>query len=931
MRIVRLMTGLLASVLLIAATPPVQSQVPTSQQLEMLRSLGSADRQQLMEQLGLDAGDAQSAAQTEVPRGSGRDRPEAKTDLEDALVGDSRLTPGDTVLMSIDFIKDRPARTQIVGEGIPPIVVPAEPAPEYSAEERLQLQKVIDIVRERNPYLLDRDGVLQLPGLRPIPLAGLTDVEATTRLQAEPAMLKLKVELKRLPLKRSGPESLKPFGYDLFNQRVSTFAPGVDVPVPANYLVGPGDQLNVQLYGSQNRTLRLTVGRDGRLNFPELGPIDVAGKTFESVASEIESRVSRQIIGTQASVGMGNVRSIQVFVMGEARKPGAYTVSGLATVTSALYASGGIELTGSLRDVQLKRRGVTIRRLDLYELLLKGDTSADVPLLPGDVVFIPPAGPMATVSGEVKRPAIYELRGNTSVAALIDLAGSLTPQADASRVSVVRYGEDRRRVAVSVSLDQDATRRAPVSNGDLVRVARLRPTIDSGVTIEGHVFRPGVVAWREGMRISEVIPSLDELMPNADVGYVLVRRESFTDKSLTILSADLAAALAQPGSIHDLMLSPRDRVMVFDFQAGRRLLIDPVLDELRRQSSLDQPTRIVGINGRVKAPGDYPLEPDMRISDLLRAGGSLDPAAFTGSAELLRFKRGDRERQGELLQIDLAAVLRGDAAADVLLQPYDVLTIQELPEWSVRESVVLRGEVRFPGQYPIRRGETLRSVLERAGGLTGLAFNRGAVFTREEIREREGRQARDLTDRLRRDLASTAIQMSQAAQLGGGNQSSLTALTLLDQLQSTRPVGRLVIDLDSVLSGRIGSRDDVILQDGDELFIPRVKQEVVVIGEVQNSTAHLHRAGLTRDDYVQLSGGTTNRADPKRIYVVRADGSVVSAKRGWLGGRGDLAIHPGDTIVVPLDVERLPPLPLWQAVTGILYNTAVALAAIGSF
>ncbi|MFM7432790.1 MAG: SLBB domain-containing protein, partial [Gammaproteobacteria bacterium] len=795
-----------------------------------------------------------------------------------------------------------------MGEGVPPIVIPAEPGPEYSEEERLQLSKVIDIIRQRNPYSIDRDGVLQLPGLRPIALSGLTDAEATKRLQAESAFFKLKVELVRLPLERSGYAALKPFGYELFKQRVSTFAPGSDVPVPANYVVGPGDQLNVQLYGSQNRNLRLTVGRDGRLNFPDVGPIDVAGKSFDAVASEIESRVSRQIIGTQASVSMGVPRSIQVFVMGEARKPGAYTVSGLATITSALYASGGINTTGSLRDIQLKRRGVTLQRLDLYELLLRGDTSADVALLPGDVVFIPPAGDTAAVSGEVRRPAIYELKGNATLAGLLDLAGGLTPEADGSRVSVVRNSVDRRRVAFSVSLDDSAARKSSVANGDVVRVARLRPTIDSGVVLEGHVFRPGVVAWREGMRISELIPSVDELMPNADVGYVLVRRESAADKKLTILSADLSAALKEPGSINDLILAPRDRVIVFDFQAGRRLLIDPVLDELRRQATLDQPTLIVGINGRVKAAGDYPLEPEMRISDLLRAGGSLDPSAFTGSAELLRLNRLDSERQGELLQIDLDGVLRGDPAADILLQPFDVLTIKELPEWSTRESVVLRGEVRFPGTYPIRRGETLRSVLERAGGLTGLAFNRGAVFTRKEIREREAQQTRDLTQRLQRDLAASAIQASQATQRSDAAQSALAAQSLIGQLQETKPIGRLVIDLDAVLSRQIGSRDDVILRDGDELAIPKIRQEVTVIGEVQNTTAHLFRLGLSRDQYIALSGGTTNRADSKRTYVVRADGSVVADRGGWCGGQGDGSIQPGDTIVVPLDVERLPPL-----------------------
>lgn len=930
MRLIRILGLALSFLIPLMVSPPAASQVSTSQQLEMLRSLSPAAREQVLNQLA-GSSDAETPNLDAESRDVSGDEAAAASDEDTReLSQDRRLAAGDTVLIAIDYLENQPARTQILGEGLPPVVIPEKRAPEYSKEERDQLDKLIGLVRERNPYRLDRDGVLQLPGFRPIPLAGLSDNEATTRIQAEPSLTKLKVEIQRLPLTKVGPESLKPFGYELFSRKISTFAPGTNVPVPSNYLIGPGDQLSVQLFGSQNRNLRLVVGRDGRVNFPELGPIEVIGKTFDVVSSEIEARVARQIIGTQASVSMGNVRSIQVFIMGEVKKPGSYTVSGLSTVTSALYASGGIQPTGSMRDIQLKRQGATVRRLDLYDLLLRGDTSSDATLLPGDVIFIPPVGATATVDGEVKRPAIYELKGKTSLSALIALAGGLTAEGDDSRISLVRYGQDRRRVAVNVSLETPEAKSSPIANGDLVRVARLRPTIESGITLEGHVYRPGVTAWREGMRISDLIPSLDELMSNADVNYILVRRESTTDKSLTILSADLAAALREPGSVNDLLLSPRDRVMVFDFQAGRRLLIDPLLEELRRQSRLDDPTRIVGINGRVKAPGDYPLEPEMRVSDLLRAGGKLDPAAYSGTAELSRFRRADGERQSELLQIDLAAILSGNSAADVLLQPFDVLTIKELPEWSTRESVTLLGEVRFPGSYPIRRGETLRSVIERAGGLSTLAFTRGAVFTREELRQRELQQAKELSQRLRRDLAAVAIQTSQASQSGDATQSALAAQALLSQLEDASPVGRLVINLDGVLARGVGSRDDIILRNGDQLIVPKIKQEVAVIGEVQNSTAHLYRAGLSRNDYLSLSGGPTNRADGKRTYVVRADGSVVASTGGWFGKRGDMNIQPGDTIVVPLDTERLPPLPLWQAVTGILYNAAVALAAISS-
>jgi protein involved in polysaccharide export with SLBB domain len=397
-----------------------------------------------------------------------------------------------------------------------------------------------------------------------------------------------------------------------------------------------------------------------------------------------------------------------------------------------------------------------------------------------------------------------------------------------------------------------------------------------------------------------------------------------------VLSADLGAALRAPGGDADVRLAARDRVIVFDAAASRRQVLDPLLAEIRRQSGLETPTEIVSVGGRVKAPGEYPLEPGMRISDLLRAGGQLDDAAYGSKAELTRLKSTGTERASELLEVDLAAVRRGDPAADVTLQAFDTLTVKELPEWGKQETVILRGEVRFPGSYPIRRGETMRSVLERAGGLTALAFPDGAIFTRRELREREQQQINQLTERLQSDLATTSIQLSQGAQTAQSAQSVASAQGLLGQLKSSKALGRLVIDLDGVLQGSIGSKSDILLRDGDELVIPRLRQEVTVLGEVQNGTSHLYRSGLTREDYINLSGGLSRKADKGRIYVVRANGSVVARESGWFGSGGQVAIQPGDTIVAPLDTERLPPLPMWQAVTSIIYNAAVAVAAIGS-
>ena len=908
----RFLRRVLLAVGVAAVMASASAQAPSPQQLEMLKSLSPSDRAALMEQLGISEGDA-SAADVGARKPSATEPVQTGEADRAALERTQReltFQPSDTVLVDI-------AASEPVGASAGTAADRADPV--YA-----------DRVRADNPYQLDRSGALQLPGLPSIPLGGLSEQQANRRLAVEPALRRYSVTVTRLPVSQVGVAGLKPFGYDLFKDPERAQSRTNDLPVPADYTLGSGDQLTAQLFGAQNRTLRLMVDRDGRVNFPELGPIPVAGKKFDAVREDIEARVARQMIGTQVSVGMGDTRSISVFVVGEANKPGSYTVSGLSTITSALYASGGIKTTGSLRDIQLKRRGAVVSRLDLYDLLLRGDTSRDTKIQPGDVIFIPTVGSTAAVDGEVRRPAIYELRGNTPLSALISLAGGLTPDADERRVTVVRRGEDQRLVAFDFPQNTQAGRGETLRNGDSIRVARVRPTLDAGVVLEGHVFRPGAVAWREGLRLTQLVSSVDELRPNADLGYVLIRREMPQDRRLVVLSADLGAALRQPGGDADIRLAARDRVIVFDSASSRRQVLEPLLTELRRQSGLEAPTEIISIGGRVKAPGEYPLEPGMRISDLLRAGGQLDDAAFGGKAELTRFRSTGGERASELLEIDLAAVRRGDPAADVTLQSFDTLVIKELPEWGKQESIILRGEVRFPGNYPIRRGETLRSVLERAGGLTSLAFAQGSVFTRRELMEREQQQIDQLTERLQSDLAAVSIQLSQGAQTAQTTQSVASAQGLLGQLKGSKAMGRLVIDLEGVLAGSIGARSDVLLRDGDQLVIPRLRQEVTVLGEVQNGTSHLYQSGLTRDDYVALSGGLSRKADKGRVYVVRANGSVVGANSGWFGRGGQANIQPGDTIVAPLDTERLPTLPLWQAVTSIIYNAAIAVAAVGS-
>lgn len=963
-----------------------QSALPTADQLELLRNLSPEQRDAILQQITggsmdstagsssfrTDRGDVDRNAQqggdvnqNQQQRATTRDR-QIDQDVDSQNRGLPVLKGEDWVIVRVALPPERGSAdkandTQNAQQplpnvngnypypsnyALPPSTYPPGTSPfigtgqqlslqrteELTQEERERRTKLVGLIKSRNPYRLSREGVLQLPGFAGIPLAGLTEFQATIRLQADPELNGLDVALIRLPLKKVGSEALKPFGYSLFDLAPSTFAPVTNVPVPSDYVIGPGDVLEVQLYGNQNRTLSLRVSRDGRISFPELGPISVGGQLFNNVRSDIESRVERQMIGVRASVSMRDTRSIRVFVLGEARRPGSYTISGLGTITSALFAAGGVAPIGSLRNIQLKRQGAVVRTFDLYDMLIRGDSTDDAKLLPGDVVFIPPVGPTITVQGEVRRPAIYEAKNETTLAQIVDLAGGLTAQADTSKVSLTRIDANRRRIVLTADLARPDAGPRGVTNGDILHVSRLKPTLDSGVTVEGYVYSPATYAYRDGLRLTDVIRSVDELKPNADIGYLLIRRELPPNREIAVTSADLGAALARPGSPADVLLMPRDRIMVFDLESGRERIIRPLMNELRMQASYSRPTEVVTVDGRVKVPGEYPLEPGMRIKDLIRAGGDLRESAYGGKAELTRsvVVNGDTRRTQQI-EVDIAGALRGDPAANILLEPFDSLSIKEVPEWSGgKDRVMLSGEVRFPGAYSIRRGETLRSVIKRAGGLTEFAFPEGSVFTRDELKQNEQKQLDTFAERLQNDLVVLALQGAAANQAQAGTALSV-GQSLLAQVRSSKAVGRLVIDLPRTMRAPVGSADDVILSDGDRLIVPRFRQEVMVIGEVQNTTSHLYHPGMTRDEYIAQSGGVTRRADKKRIYVVRADGSVIANQPDRWFSRSATEIKPGDAIVVPLDTERLPALPLWQAVTQIIYNLAISAAAVNSF
>lgn len=718
---------------------------------------------------------------------------------------------------------------------------------------------------------------------------------------------------------------LQPFGYDLFAGAPTTFAPATDIPVPAEYVVGPGDTLQVQLFGKENVEYTLPVNRDGTVNFPGIGPVGVAGMRFPEVRDQLTQRVERQLIGMRASIALGPLRSIRIFVLGDVQQPGSYTVSGLSTMTNALFVSGGVKLIGSLRNIQLKRNGQVISTLDLYDLLLRGDTRGDARLQPGDVIFVPPIGATVSVVGAVKRPAIYELKQEKTVKDVLAFSGGLLPTAYPEGSQLERIDQQRDRIVLGMNLAQPAALGTAVQNGDLLRVYSVLDRVENVVLLSGQVQRPGAYQWRMGMRLTDLIPSTDVLLPKPDLDYLVIKRELPPDRRIKVMSVSLRAALAQRGSSADVALEPHDDVRVFSFAEDRGEAITAMIDELKQQASSAQPLSVVSVDGFVRFPGRYPLEEGMRVSDLLRAGGQLGEAAYTLQAELTRYEivNGDyRETQHQ--DIDLAKVIAGDKTTDVLLQPHDHLNVKELPQWSEQDTVKITGEVRFPGSYPIRRGETLSTVLARAGGLTKFAYPAGAVFMRAELQQREQEQLNLMRRQLEDELNSLALQQAQQAD-PQKVQSAATLRDLSKQLENVKATGRLVIDLPAVAAGN--PQADVVLKDKDELVIPSTMQEVTVIGEVFHPTSHLYQSSLSRDDYINQSGGATKKADEKRIYVVRANGAVMAGTSSAWFGRGPESIKPGDTIVVPMDVERLRPLTLWTSISQIAYQFGLAIAA----
>lgn len=620
---------------------------------------------------------------------------------------------------------------------------------------------------------------------------------------------------------------LKQFGYSFFYQPPASFLPVEAVPVGPDYVIGPGDRIKIIIWGSVQGEYNLSVDRNGQIDIPKVGVVHVSSLSYRQLREVLDREFARQYNNFQMNVTLDNLRTIQIYIVGQARFPGSYAVSSLSTLVSALFAAGGPSKSGSMRNIQVKRGKKVIVTFDMYEFLLRGDKSNDIRLQPEDVIFIPPIGPMAGIGspksakettaateagGPVKIPAIFELKNEKTLSDVLRLAGGLGDTAFKGRVQVLR--------------------------------------------VKGH-------------------------------------------QEMVLFDEDLAKVLTK---YQDMPLVDGDFVEIFPV---------PLLVE-----------KEVTIAGAVKNPGKYGFRDNMRIKDLIGYAGGLLLQSSKEEAEVTRVRITPQGPETSHLYVKLYGALSGSSRDNLLLQPNDYLFIRTVPDWSTYKTIKVAGEVQFPGEYTVKKGETLSSLLARTGGFTSRAYLLGGVLTRQSTRQIQKQQLDAAINRM--EAESLAIASSKAA--GGADPEDAKRsesyakqqMALLASLRKVEPLGRVIIRLDDPERLR-GTPDDITLEDGDSLYVPVAGQTVNIVGAVFNPTAIAYAPYRTVSEYVTIAGGTTKIADDKEIYIIKANGAAVSRKGfKWLGsswdgtkyvyhpgGMSSLTLDPGDTIIVPEQLDKI--------------------------
>jgi len=794
-------------------------------------------------------------------------------------------------------------------------------------------------------------------------------------------------------------KKLPRFGLNTFSNAPSTFSPAMDIAIPEGYILGTGDAVSVQIFGKENREINLTVSREGELVFPTLGPIKVAGLTFSELKKFVSNKIKQKIIGVDVVVSLDELRSMRILVLGDAYKPGPYTMSSLSSVTHAIFAAGGVSNIGSLRTIQVKRRDKVIQHVDLYDLLINGDSSSDILLQSGDVVFIPPQSKSVSIIGEVRRPAIYELNEDDDFASIIAMAGGLLPSAYPKSTIVERYNQSNLRSILNIDLSDKKQRSKKVQAGDYIRILKSSDLYEESITLIGAVTRPGKYQWRPKMALIDLLPRADShLLAYADLNYAIIVREKDAAKNIEVLQVNLASIFSAENTKDNYILEKNDKVIVFSSatkSSDERLLLDelaytkkellakerrlaiesnktrefwlkfdqtisvkddsdaliqqslsqisggdykehlnirdvalfsrkrllvPIINKLRRQAGAGQPIQLIEVDGEVKFPGIYPMGKNSRIKELIAAAGGVKESAYLSRAELTRTELMGISSTKVSKNIKLGNALKGIVDDNLLVKSKDRLNVHRIPSWSENHVIELRGEVMFPGKYTVRRGDKLSNIIEKAGGLTTFADPNGSVFSREKLKALELQNLIKVSSDLRIEMATKSLSSN----------SSITSYSevksLLADLTKVEPVGRLVINLPKIIEI---NDYDVSIEGGDVLYIPTRKNSINVMGQVQVNSSHMFDASQSVEDYIKQSGGIKKRADDERIYIISSNGSIrMLEESNWFSSGESSNLRPGDSIVVPLDAEYMNNLSLWSSATTIMYNTAVAVAAI---
>jgi protein involved in polysaccharide export with SLBB domain len=692
---------------------------------------------------------------------------------------------------------------------------------------------------------------------------------------------------------------LERFGSDVFVSRTGSLAgersPGLsaplDVPLGPDYVIGSGDTLTIDLWGGTTQSIVRKVDRDGRVFLPEAGVVQIAGLELEKAQGLIGDALKQQFRDAQVAVTVSSLRSVRVYVVGDVQRPGGYDISSLATPLSALYAAGGPTAVGSLRMLKHFRGTDLVEEIDLYDFLLHGIRGKCARFETGDTLLVPPAGAQVALSGSVKREAIYELKpGEAGLGAVIDDAGGLTAAASLSHIRIERIEANQQRVTVTLpdggpegtKAENDAIASFMVKDGDRVRVEPILPYSQRAVYLAGHVVRPGRLAYTDGMRVSDVIHSYQDLLPEPAARGEIVRLVP-PDLHAETIGFDVPDVLIGNANID---LQPFDTIRVF----GRYQVDAPM----------------VTICGEVLRPGSYPMSKGMTAAQLVRLAGGFKRDALLESADLTSYEvKGGNRVLASLATVHIGdAVAGNDSSADVSLKAGDILSVHQITNWTdIGESVTIRGQVKYPGSYGFQEGERLSSVLRRAGGVLPTAYAAGAVLVREQVKTLEQSSRDELIRQIETNSAAARLSPNLSASNSTGTLQLIKEQQeqVIADLESHPPTGRMVIHISADIDSWANTPADIELRRNDVLTIPKEPGFVLVTGQVYNATALTFAPGETAAWYLSRAGGTNATANRKEIFIIRANGSVIGRRSSGPFASDVLStkLDPGDVVVVP--------------------------------